>query len=111
VEDKIQSVLFFINKETGKFRRYQIVEKTIEEIKPLVEKHNIDPASKDNIIIIEDQHVIDAITYREDTESLVSFMNDIKDNVSGVEDSIDSLRHTVNHAIEKIKEKLKIEEE
>jgi gas vesicle protein len=101
-----KNVIFFISKETNKFIKYQVIEKTKEELAVAIEAYYEQPKIENNVIIIEDQYVIDAILSKQSKESIENFLDDIKDVKDEIVDSIDSLKSTMEEALERIKESL-----
>jgi hypothetical protein len=102
----MKQVIFYIKKDTNKFRRYQIIQnKTEEEIVELINKINMSLTNPETIILVRDQHVIDAITQKDDQDSLRSLLDDFRDQIKGVESSIDNIKYILENLSARIDEK------
>jgi len=98
----MKSVAFFINKQTDKLKSYRVFEKSPEEMKEAIDKYNANDSYPDKCVLITDQHVIDAIIQRESFESMKGHLDDFKDGLKEVQNTLDYMQSIIEHTEEYI---------
>jgi hypothetical protein len=101
-------VIFYINKESGMFRSYQIIKnKTMEEITSGLENYNKNEKSRDVAVPITDQHVVDAICQHYEMGDIRSIVRDVKEQIREFADQLEEAGRALCHRFEEVEELVK----
>lgn len=101
-----KQLVFTNNKETGKFDRYQIIEKSKTEVEKLVKDFNNNPESKLTARIIDDPDILAAILRKESAGSIKSYCKDVEYSVSSISEQISFLESEISSFLHKVKTQL-----
>lgn len=101
----METVIFYIDKETDEFRFSQIAKnKTEEEIVSAVLKYNSNEKNKDRVYIVTDKHVVAAIIKKDAYDTIKSCAKEVKKEINEMQRSIENSLREVEHSIENMME-------
>jgi 3-deoxy-D-manno-octulosonate 8-phosphate phosphatase KdsC-like HAD superfamily phosphatase len=96
-------VIFYVYKKSGNFKSYQIIEKTKEELEPILKTFNLKEGNPVLAHVVTNQHVIDAIIQKEDCDTVSVRVRDLKDELRDLSNDIESIRSSVDGLIRFVK--------
>ena len=101
----METVIFYIDKATNKFKFSQIVKnKTEEEMLAAVAKYNSKEDNSDMVYIVTDKHVIDAIIKKDSYDTIRSCANEVKKEIGDMQRSIEESLRQVEREVESMME-------
>lgn len=98
-----KNVIFYVYKESGNFKSYQIIEKTREELAPIIKTLNEREGQVVLAHVVTNQHVIDAIIRKEDVDTVSGRVEELKDELRDLSRDIESIRSSVDGLIRFVK--------
>ena len=99
-----KSVIFYVSKDTGRFRSYHIVDGVPrEEVEESIKNFNVQQGGYILAHIITNQHVIDAIIQKESTDTVSGRVRELKNELRDLSSDIENIRGSVDGLIRFIK--------
>lgn len=98
-----KNVIFYVCKESGNLKNYQIIEKTKQELEPILKTFNEKEGQYVLAHVVTNQHVIDAIIRKEDTGTVSGLVKELKDELKDLSSDIENIRSSVDGLIRFIK--------
>jgi hypothetical protein len=98
-----QSVIFYVYKESGNFKSYQIIEKDRGYLEPVLKSFNEQVGGLLLAHTVTNQHVIAAILQKESCDTVSGRVKELKDELRDLSSDIENIRSSVDGLIRFVK--------